>query len=220
MPDPAETEITPAPKTGQGRPVDTSKSAAIIKAARDQFFKIGFAQTSIESVAAQASVSKVTVYNRFGTKEALFEACVEAECNIMRDSLSIEDMVSGDLRATLVGFGMNMIAFLSRDEMTRFERHLAVEAEHNPDIGTLFLNAGPRRLHGALSALLDQAVAAGKLTIDDTALAAEHLAGMIKGLADLERRFGQDDPDHFATTQKRVNSAVDLFLKGYGRSAQ
>jgi TetR/AcrR family transcriptional regulator, mexJK operon transcriptional repressor len=204
-----------ATKAGSGRPVDPNKSAAIIAAARDQFFQIGFSQASIESIAAHAGVSKVTVYSRFGTKEALFTAVVEAECDTMRDSLNIEAIYDSDLRQTLINFGQNMSRFLGRDEMIRFEKHLAVEAEHNPDIGQLFLDAGPRRLHSSLSALLDHAVAAEQLHIADTEMAAEHLAGMIKGLSDMERRFGRDDPHLAEKAKERISSAVDLFLKGY-----
>jgi TetR/AcrR family transcriptional repressor of mexJK operon len=203
-----------------GRPVDTTKSATILDAARHEFFNVGFAQSSIESIATRAGVSKVTVYNRFKTKEALFAAAVSNECAVMRQALSVEATSGGTIRERLVHFGMEMVAFLWRDEMVRFERHLAVEVEHNPEIGLLFLDAGPRRLHQALSQLLDEAVADGELVIDDTDQAAEHLSGMIKGLADLERRFGANVsmtkiPDPKAA--KRVNSAVDLFLKSYGR---
>lgn len=201
-----------------GRPVDTTKSAIIVRAARHEFFNIGFGQSSIESIAARAGVSKVTVYNRFKTKEALFAAAVGSECAVMREALSVEAVSGGSIRDRLVHFGLEMVAFLWRDEMVNFERHLAVEVEHNPEIGLLFLDAGPRRLHQALSQLLDEAVAAGELDIEDTEQAAEHLSGMIKGLADLERRFGANIskakiPDPKA--KKRVNSAVDMFLKSY-----
>ncbi|MEP2102079.1 MAG: TetR/AcrR family transcriptional regulator [Parasphingorhabdus sp.] len=210
-----------APNKALGRPVDTAKSAIILDAARHEFFNIGFAQSSIESIAARAGVSKVTVYNRFKTKEALFAAAVGNECAVMRNALSVEATAGGSIRERLVHFGMEMVAFLWRDEMVRFERHLAVEVEHNPEIGLLFLDAGPRRLHQALSHLLDEAVEAGELQIDDTEQAAEHLSGMIKGLADLERRFGANIsqakiPDPKA--KKRVNSAVDLFLKSYSKN--
>lgn len=204
-----------------GRPIDTTKSAVIMDAARYEFFNIGFAHSSIESIAARAGVSKVTVYNRFKSKEGLFAAAVENECANIQVALGAEAVSGGDIGDRLYRFGMQMVAFLWRSEMVRFERHLAVEVEHNPKIGILFLNSGPRRLHKALAKLLDQAVADGELHIDDTEQAAEHLAGMIKGLSDLERRFGANSsedriPDPKA--EKRVKSAVDVFLKSYGRA--
>ncbi len=203
-------------KNTLGRPVDAGKSVAIVKAACTEFFNHGFAQSSIESIAARAGVSKVTVYNRFGTKEALFVAAVEYECDSMRDALDFTDVAAINLRDALIDFGVNMNAFLDRDEMIRFERHLAVETEHNPEIGRLFLEAGPRRMHRSLSGLLDKAVESGKLDIDDTMGAAEQLAGMIKGMADLERRMGQLNPKtRHVEAHKRVTNAVDMFLQCY-----
>ncbi len=208
--------ISKKSKSGRGRPVDTAKMAQIIAAARTEFFSQGFSQASIESIAARADVSKVTVYNRFGSKEDLFAAAVQSECDTMREKLDFANLSDRGIRDTLINFGLEMTAFLEREEMVRFERHMAVEAENNPIIGQLFLDSGPRRLHGALSALLSKAVDTGKLDISDTVEAAEHLAGMIKGMSDLERRMGQPRSEQVkAKTLKRITSAVDLFLVSY-----
>ena len=63
----------------QGRPADLAKRRAILQTAGRSFFDVGFAATSIEQVAAEAGVSKVTVYNHFGDKRGLFTAAVEAK---------------------------------------------------------------------------------------------------------------------------------------------
>ena len=51
-----------------------------MEAAIAAFFERGYAATSIEQIAAEAGVSKVTVYSHFGDKRALFTAAVETEC--------------------------------------------------------------------------------------------------------------------------------------------
>jgi len=63
-------------KKKPGRPSDAAKRAAIVEAASQSFFDIGFAATSIEQVAADAGVSKVTMYNHCGDKHSLFTASV------------------------------------------------------------------------------------------------------------------------------------------------
>ena len=201
-------------KKSAGRPFDEGKTGDIVRAASEAFFRDGFAQTSIESIAAAANVSKVTVYNRFGTKEALFVAAVQSECDLMRQGLAGAMDSGDDIREQLTCFAINMAKFLERDDITRLEAHLAVETQNNPELGKLFLDAGPRRLHNVLTELLDRAAAQGTLAIEDTQLAAEYFAGMVKGLADLERRFLQRHPDHEQHTRKRIEGAVDLFLKG------
>jgi TetR/AcrR family transcriptional regulator, mexJK operon transcriptional repressor len=206
-------------KAGSGRPIDQSKTATIIAAASREFFKHGFAQTSIEAIAAEAGVSKVTIYKRFGTKEALFVAAVEKECDGMRAGLAMVADPDSSIRDQLIIYGRNMIQFLEREDVTRLENHLAVESESNPALGKLFLDAGPRRLHLALSELLNHAVARGIVNIKNTSEAAEHFAGMIKGFSDMDRRFGQRD---HGTTQdsnyKRVSNAVDVFLRAYSQA--
>ena len=56
------------------RPSDLAKRQAIVEAAARSFFDIGYAATSIEQVAADAGVSKVTIYNHFTDKRGLFAA--------------------------------------------------------------------------------------------------------------------------------------------------
>ena len=189
------------------------KREEIILAARQAFLHGGFAAASIEAIAAAAGVSKVTIYNHFNDKRGLFVAAVEQECELIRGQL-LFDEVEGRLRDRLLAFGRAMTAFLSRPEMIRFEQRIAAEVEHEPELGHCFLEAGPRRMHRALANLLEREAARGTLRLDDPMQAAEHLAAMCKGLADLERRFaGVCDP---CAAEKRITSAVDLFLAGYG----
>lgn len=199
-----------------GRPSDRTKRAAILEAATRSFFRNGFAATSIEQVAAEAGVSKVTVYNHFGDKRALFTAAVHSECDNMREHLPIRDAGGevGTIRERLVAIGEAIVAFLSRPEMIQFERRIAAETETDPEIGRAFLLAGPRRMRDAFSAYLEHAAAAGELRIEDPAIAAEQFVSMCKGMGDLERRFGAALPG--GQDRHRIERAVDVFLSAYG----
>ena len=55
MPD---TSLTPS---GPGRPKDPAKRRAILDAAKELFVRNGYASTSMDAVAAEAGVSKLTV---------------------------------------------------------------------------------------------------------------------------------------------------------------
>jgi TetR/AcrR family transcriptional regulator, mexJK operon transcriptional repressor len=203
------------PVTGRGRPNDAAKHDSIMHAARIDFFEIGYDAASIEGIAKRAGVSKVTIYSKFGTKSALFSAVVQAECSLMRDVLH-PDMGAGiDLRDQLISFGDGMMTFLSRPEMIQFERHLAGVVEHDPAVGDLFLEAGPRQMCRWLAQLLADAAAQGLIVVEDPVLAAELLPSMIKGFADMERRFGAGEPADSALSKKRVRYAVDCFLKAH-----
>jgi TetR/AcrR family transcriptional repressor of mexJK operon len=197
-----------------GRPSDAAKRQKILEAAAHCFFHGGFAGTAIEQVAAEAGVSKVTIYNHFGDKRGLFTAAIECECEKMRGYFSLKEMPQGSIRERLTAIGQAMLTFLHRPEMIQFERRIAAETEHEPAIGAAFLEAGPRRMKQAFSAWLAHACAAGELAIADADLAAEQFVALCKGMGDLERRFGvQVTP---CDSQRRLAGAVDIFLAAYG----
>ena len=203
-----------AQKKRQGRPSDIAKREAIVAAASQLFFKEGFAATSIEQVAADAGVSKVTIYNHFGDKRALFAAAVERECEKMRDYFNLDSMPTGPIRERLTVIAHAMFAFLSRPEMIQFDRRIAAETEHEPAVGEAFLRAGPWRMKAAFSAWLAHASAAGELRIANPDLAAEQFVSMTKGMGDLERRFGVESNE--VENAARIDGAVDVFLAAYG----
>lgn len=203
----------PSTARRQGRPSDAAKRQRIIEAAVQSFFVGGFAGTSIEQVAADAGVSKVTIYNHFGDKRGLFIAAMESECEKVRGYFSIADMPPGAISHRLAAIGEAMVAFLFRPEMIQFERRIAAETVAEPAIGATFLEAGPWRMKQAFSGYLRHACEAGDLAIADTDLAAEQFVTLCKGMGDLEYRFGAVvKPQDSA---RRIAGAVEMFLAAY-----
>ena len=197
------------------RPVDQAKQDAILNCARAEFFEHGYAAASIERIAATANVSKVTIYNHFQSKENLFSAMVGSECSVMRGQLPDISNAETSLRAELLHFAQSMMEFLSSPDIIRFDRRMAAEVERHPEMGELFLNAGPRRMKSMLTEMISDEMERGRLAKDDPQEAAAHLYGIIKGFADVEWRFS--DPDTAAASVKPTSlaAAVDRFLLSY-----
>lgn len=65
---------TPPPR---GRPRDAGRDVAILDATLRMLTASGYEQMSIEAVAAEAGVSKATIYRRYPNKAALVVAAVE-----------------------------------------------------------------------------------------------------------------------------------------------
>ena len=202
-------------KKPRHRPIDLAKREAILDAARSEFFSAGFAAASLEAIADAAKVSKVTIYNRFGSKEALFSAMIERECATMGVGLIELDSDQGSIRQQLIAFGEIALEFLTMPHIIGFEKLIAVECEARPEVGELFLNAGPRRMREKLTGLLQRAVEAKAIRPCDCALAAGHLYGMIIGFDVFLARFSAEKPDQ-AHLRRNVSHAVDRFLAAYG----
>lgn len=201
-------------KNPRHRPVSEAKRTAVLDAAREEFFAEGFAAARMERIARRSGVSKVTVYNRFGSKEALFVAMVQRECASMSAGLDRLTVELSDLKQQLIDFGESAMAFLMQSHVIRFERRIASESEHMPHIGELFLDAGPRRMQQKLIELIERAIVNRELKACDSRLAAGHLYGMLTGFDVFLSRFcnhalDKDDLHH------RVVIAVDGFLAAY-----
>ncbi|EKZ0815299.1 TetR/AcrR family transcriptional regulator [Listeria monocytogenes] len=67
-----------------------SKKTAIIEAALFLFGKQGFTAVSIKDIAALADVSQVSIYNYFGSKEALIGECARV---IMQDTIALAEEI-------------------------------------------------------------------------------------------------------------------------------
>ncbi|EMK2904385.1 TetR/AcrR family transcriptional regulator [Listeria monocytogenes] len=67
-----------------------SKKTAIIEAAQILFGKQGFTAVSIKDIVALADVSQVSIYNYFGSKEALIGECARV---IMQDTIALAEEI-------------------------------------------------------------------------------------------------------------------------------
>lgn len=197
------------------RPVDQAKQDAILTSARAEFFEVGFASASIERIAATANVSKVTIYNHFQNKENLFSAMVSSECRIMRGNLPEVSNGETPLRTELINFAQSMMDFLSSPDIIRFDRRMAAEVERYPEMGELFLNAGPRLMQKMLTDMVASEMESGRLTSANPKEAASHLYGMVKGFADVEWRFSDPENAAHSVTKAALEAAVDRFLRAY-----
>jgi TetR/AcrR family transcriptional repressor of mexJK operon len=63
------------------------KRASILRAARPIMLRDGLGGTTIDRVAAEGGIAKMTLYRHFPNKEALFEGLVADMCTYMREGL-------------------------------------------------------------------------------------------------------------------------------------
>lgn len=70
-----------------GRPKDLEKRQRILNAAKQLFLQHGYHGSSMNQIALEAGVTKLTVYNHFQDKATLFSCAVEETCEaILQES--------------------------------------------------------------------------------------------------------------------------------------
>ncbi|MFC6632907.1 TetR/AcrR family transcriptional regulator [Microbulbifer taiwanensis] len=199
----------------RGRPKDPAKRQAILDAAKGLFLTQGFAGTSMDAVAAEAGVSKLTVYSHFSDKETLFTAAIEAKCENQMP-LPIFALEAGDsIGEVLKRVGVAFLAMIDGVEAINLMRVLCAVASREPEMAQLFFEAGPRRTLGEMERLLRRAVELEMLRMEDPAAAAEQFFGMLMGCRHMQVLIGCCEPPTESEIRERVDKIVQLFLRAY-----
>jgi TetR/AcrR family transcriptional repressor of mexJK operon len=201
---------------GPGRPKDLEKRAAILDAAKRLFPLHGFEGVSMDAIAAEAGVSKLTVYSHFSDKDTLFREAVKARCE---DQLPCEFFAVPSepmpIRDHLLLIARAFHALVTSDETVLMYRMMAAQAPSNSKLATLFFEAGPQRILGEFEALLQHAASSGSLAIGNPREAAEHFFCLVKGLCHMRLLIGVCQPPSEAEAAQHIRSVVDLFLRAY-----
>jgi AcrR family transcriptional regulator len=207
---PADTQaVTPA--------LSREKREAILDGAARTFAARGYAGASMSMITAAAGVSKGTIYQHFPGKAALFGAAVGRECERRMTHLFRELGSSADVETDLLEIGRRFLDMLTDAPVLAIERIITAEAEQFPDLAAAFLAAGPARAVGAMASFLAAHAEAGRLAVDDPALAAEQFFMLCQTRVMMRTRLRLAiDPGE----QRRVvGAAVRVFLAAYGRHA-
>lgn len=204
----------PTKPASPGRPKDPAKGAAILEAAKRMFTLHGFDRVSMDQIAAEAGVSKLTVYSHFGDKDALFAQAVKSHCEQALPAALFDPSPDVPLRARLLEIARAFFAMVSAPEAVAGHRIMCSPRLIESSIPNLFWEAGPKRVQAAFAELLQRRMQAGELAIDDVPRASAQFFTLLKGDPHAQLVFGcgttcKEEADrHLAAT-------VGLFLRAY-----
>jgi TetR/AcrR family transcriptional regulator, mexJK operon transcriptional repressor len=203
---------------GPGRPKDMEKRAAILEAAKALFIRNAFAGTSMDAIAAEAGVSKLTVYSHFGDKDNLFREVIRSRVQDLLPEETYGYDPASDIGDTLHHIAQ-VHARLDCDPETvgTFRAILSDCRQGNPRYGKLMWEEGPMRSRALLERLLQQAVDAGKLDIDNVTQAATQFISLIKGDMMMRRMFGCAEcvQTYAREIEENARAGVVMFLRAY-----
>lgn len=206
----------------EGQP---AKRAAILVAARELFLRDGFERTSMDAVAAQANVSKRTVYDYFGDKERLRSDVMDAAGATLMQSL----------HAALSAHLSDDRPIADADELERallaFSLEIGTTIVGSTDYATVFTLSSRRRgdqpefSDGRLASAPEEALAerlahfdeVGILDAPDARTAADHFNALTMLLA----YNNQPDPAAAdpADVRRTMAAGVHAFMRAYAARA-
>ena len=192
------------------------KREAIIPAARAAFVRDGF-DAAVDSIAAEAGVSKVTVYNHYGTKETLFMAVIgEALEGALAEVITGTAQrlaESDDLRAALKWTASAWVTSMTQPDMLALRQLVTSEVRRFPELGTAWREHGPDRARPTLAAAFERLIAAGRLTMPDVDTAILQLYALVLYPHLVHSTYGATLDKR--TTGKLIDTGVEMFLQYY-----
>lgn len=163
-----------APPRPRGRPRSAEAHGAILGATAALLAEGGFAQLTMEAVAARAGVSKATVYRRWKSKEDLVLSVVSEM------PYGGEPPDTGSVEGDLVALAQIQIDRIAHTPLPRMMPRLLAETFEVPDLHAAIVEHGVGVLRDALGAILRRGVERGELRDDfDLDLAVDALHGSI-----------------------------------------
>jgi TetR/AcrR family transcriptional repressor of mexJK operon len=192
------------------------KHDAIAAAALALFAREGYERTSVDAIAAEAGVSKRTVYSHYGDKENLFLLVARETYDVMRDRVG--DIVNrtlldvDDVEESLTACIREIVGTITRaPERATLIRMVISEAPHFPALLDLWRDRGILPL---IAEPLARLAASGRLATDDPAEAADHLSALTFGQINNKSMMGTV-PLTDAAADRIITSGIRLFMRAY-----
>ena len=171
--------------TGQRRQRAPNKSSveSILASAKRLFLAEGYDGVNLERIAEAAGVSRQTVYNRFGSKEAVFRSMIELHWASINGDETFSQLHKGrsdNPRIVLKRFADAIFRFVSETDQIAFTRLVISESRRLPWIGQEFYRLGKQPLLRAFVDCIRKMVDDGQLSCPNPELAAHQFLGLIQ----------------------------------------
>jgi TetR/AcrR family transcriptional repressor of mexJK operon len=202
-----------APEAGRGRPKDESKRQAILDAARQLFLAQPYDRVSVDAIASEAGVSKVTVYSHFaGGKQEVFVSAMSAKAAEIFSAAALAVETGQGLEATLARLACDFTLMVTDDEVGAMQAVLMAEGQRDPTLPQAFFDMVIRRWTVVLAALLEREAQRGAIVCKDTDVAAQQFLAMAQGNFKYRQMMGLKKPQ-LEEVETYTKSCATLFLR-------
>lgn len=191
----------------------------ILEAARQMFLERGLAGASVDEIARLAHAGKSTIYARFPTKEALFEAVATRNGARILGRWGGEPPQGLSLEERLVNLGTSMLERLLSSDAIEFMRLTAAESgrfPNLPNVGQMMRERAVRVVTQVLSEVADseELSAYPALASENLPMTARFFMDLVVARLLLRAVFGESRERLRAEIEPHVAASVAFFLAG------
>jgi len=131
---------------------------AILDVAARYFLEHGYAATTMSGIAAALGGSKGTLWSYYASKELLFADVLERVTSEFRAQLSLALNPDEPVETGLRQFCSRYLARLTHPDGLALHRLVMGEVSRFPEVGRIFYERAPRRVHELLATFLERAI--------------------------------------------------------------
>lgn len=182
---------------------------AILDAAGAVFLEMGYERATTLEIARRAHISKRTLYEHFGSKEALLEALVRTTTERMTRPLDLPVPETREaFRAILTAFGTRFLGELLDPLRIRVYRLAATETAPEARTGRLLEESGRNPVLTACARFFGEAETRGLVPAGDAALVQSAFLNILIGPLQVQLILGAIPPPGPEMIAERVRLAV------------
>ncbi|MBO0777951.1 MAG: TetR/AcrR family transcriptional regulator [Ktedonobacteraceae bacterium] len=190
------------------------KQEAILVAAKALFLRHGYADTTMEMVAAHAGVSIMTLYRHFRGKDVLFEAVIQHLCH-QKAQEGREMLWQGTPAEVLRRLGQLRLTYLLNPEEIALYQVILGAREHFPEVGRMYYHLNMEKALDRLSVYLQELDRQGALHIPDSHLSAQLFLTLLQGQIMERARLGVEPAPTSEELAQHIDTCVTFFLAAH-----
>lgn len=202
-----------------GRPKDLEKRQQILTAAKKLFLKCGYHGSSMNQIAQEAGVTKLTVYNHFQDKANLFVCAIAATCEELISARPLNLQADSNFNKEFIHACDLALNIINLPEAIKLELLLLeLAAEQNP-LAQKFYNASHLRMNAVWENFFQQAIDLGFIQAEELKTLTWLIVSLLLGVRHHEVLLGIRAIPTAAEKQQIILSSIELFMLKYEKVA-
>ena len=184
-----------------------------MRVAKDIFARRGFDGTTTRQIAERAKVNEAIIFRHFPTKQDLYWAIIEHECELSAFQKALEDRLNSGASDREIFAGIAEDSLLRRAKDSSLSRLLLYSALENHQLSQKFFETHVGCYYEQLAEFIRRRIDAGAFRKVDPLLAARGFLGMVVYHSMIQDLYGQKRVQHFDA--RHVSEVLtDIWLGG------
>ena len=196
-----------------GRPKDLEKRQRILESAKSLFLKQGYHGSSMNEIARDAGVTKLTVYNHFQDKATLFTCAIEDTCEALIMARPPQLSADSNFQQALAQLCARSLEIVYLPEAIKLEYLLLDLASQQSPLLQQFYQASHQKLNQVWQHFFQQAIDLGFIQQMPLEQLIQLMLSLLLGQRHHEILLGIRPIPATEEQQQLIQSSIQLFLQ-------